>query len=153
MTTSNLKIYEYINSLISLIPNPDDFKSCDFTLLCEKFPINVGKGTYLTRVLYISLSNKDKKITRLYPNQLKDMSLEHVILTSNLRRRINTNSQEFFVNGNTEEQVFKEHSFYNYSIEKVDKSNKEMILKLREKYEISEPQLFKGNHQNIVLDE
>ena len=153
MTTSNLKIYEYINSLISLLPKPDDFKLCDFTLLCEKYPINVGKGTYLTHVLYISLTNSDKKITRLYPNQLKDMNLEHVILTSNLRRRINTNSQEFFVNGNTELQTFKEHSFYNYSIEKVDKSNKEMILKLREKYEIPEPQLFKGNHQNIVLDE
>ena len=153
MSTSNMKIYEYINSLISLLPNPTDYKLCDFTLLCERYPINIGKGTYLTRVLYISLTNSDKKITRLYPNQLKDMNLEHVILTSNLRRRINTNSQEFFVNGNTEEQTFKEHSFYNYSIEKVDKSNKEIILKLREKYEIPEPQIFKGNHQNIILDE
>ena len=30
--------------------------------------------------------------------------------------------------------------------------NQEMILKLREKYEIPEPQIFKGNHQDIVLD-
>ena len=153
MTTSNLRVYEYINSLISLLPNPDEYQKCDFTLLCERFPINIGKGTYLVRVLYISLTNSDKKITRIYPNQLKDMNLEHVILTSNLRRRININSFETFVNGNTDVQTFKEHSFYNYSIEKVDKSNKEMILKLREKYEISEPQVFKGNHQNIVLDE
>lgn len=150
--TTNMRVYEYINSLISLLPQPDEFKLCDFTLLCEKYPINIGKGTYLAHVLYISLKSNDNSI-RIYPNQLKEMNLEKVVLTSNIRRRINTNSPEFFVNGNNEEQIFKEHSFYNYSIEKVDKSNKEMILKLREKYEIAEPQLFKGVHQNIVLDD
>lgn len=160
--TTNMRVYEYINSLISLLPQPDEFKLCDFTLLCEKYPINIGKGTYLAHVLYISLisqssSSQSEKSNdnsiRIYPNQLKEMNLEKVVLTSNIRRRINTNSPEFFVNGNNEEQIFKEHSFYNYSIEKVDKSNKEMILKLREKYEIAEPQLFKGVHQNIVLDD
>ncbi len=163
MSSSNLRVYEYINSLISLLPNPDEYQKCDFTLLCERFPININKGTYLVRVLYISLiskslsseseTNSDKKTIRIYPNQLKDMNLEHVILTSNLRRRININSFETFVNGNTDVQTFKEHSFYNYSIERVNKSNQEMILKLREKYEIPEPQIFKGNHQDIVLDE
>ena len=155
MTTQNLKIFEYINSLISLLPQPDDFKQCSFTLLCEKYPVNIGKGTYFTRVLYVSLISlsPDQKNTRIYPDKLKEMNLEYVVLTSNLRRRININSHEFFVNGNTDEQSFKGHPFYNYSIEKVNKMNQEMILKLREKYQIQEPQLFTGDHQDIILED
>ena len=78
--------------------------------------------------------------------------IEHIIITSSTRRRINANCNEFFVNGNTFEQQCKEHNFYNYSIEWVSKSTQEMILKLRAKYNIPEPTIFKGEHQELVLE-
>lgn len=149
--STQLKVYEYINSFISLLETPEDFKHCDFTLLCDKYPINSGKSNYLAKVLYISLQTPDKTI-RFYPDKIKEMGFEHVVLTSNTRRRINCNSLEFFVNGNTEKQVYKEHEYYNYSIERINKTNRDMLLKLREKYDIPEPTIFKGTHQNIVLD-
>ena len=130
---------------------PDEIKNCNFTLLCEKYPINAGKSSYLAKVLYISLQSHDKTI-RFYPDKINEMNLDYVILTTNARRRININSQEFFVNGNTEKQVYKESEYYNYSIERVNKANQEMLSQLREKYNIPEPTIFKGIHQNIILE-
>ena len=150
--TANVKVFEYVNTLISLLEKPDDYKTCDFAILCDKYPINVGRGSYLARVLYVSLINNDKKIIRLYPNKLQELNLEYVVITSNARRRINVNYQEFFVNGNTIEQQYKEHNFYNYSIERINKQTKEMLSKLREKYNIPEPQIFKGKSQELVID-
>ena len=148
--SKSLRVFEYINNLISLLENPDDFNKCDFTLLCEKYPI-INKSSFIAKVLYISLQTPDKTI-RFYPDKIKEMGFEHIVLTSNTRRRINCNSLEFFVNGNTEKQVYKEHEYYNYSIERINKTNRDMLLKLREKYDIPEPTIFKGTHQNIVLD-
>ena len=151
--TAYLRVYEYINTLISLLEKPEEYKTCDFAILCDKYPINVGRGSFLARVLYISLINKDKKTMRLYPNKLQELALEHVIITSNARRRISANFQEFFVNGNNTEQQYKEYSFYNYSIERISKTTKEMISKLRAKYDIPEPTIFKGEHQELVIEE
>ena len=145
------KVFDYINTLISLLPNPSEYKHCNFSLLCDKYPITVNKSIYRAKVLYISLNIADK-YTRLYPDKLNEMGLDTVLLTSNQRRRITTNMQEFFVNGNTEEQVYKEAQYYNYSIEKANANTKELIKKLREKYNIQEPKIFVGLHQNLVLE-
>ena len=59
---------------------------------------------------------------------------------------------EFFVNGNNQEQTYEEHSYYNYSLENVSKQTKELITKLREKYNIKAPELFTGEHQELVLE-
>lgn len=146
---NHLKVFDYVNTLMTL--TPDEIKNCNFTLLCEKYPINAGKSSYLAKVLYISLQSNDKTI-RFYPDKINEMNLDYVILTTNARRRININSQEFFVNGNTEKQVYKESEYYNYSIERVNKANQEMLSQLREKYNIPEPTIFKGIHQNIILE-
>lgn len=157
---NHLKVFDYVNTLMTLIP--DEIKNCNFTLLCEKYPINAGKSSYLAKVLYISLQSQAKlescncksndKTIRFYPDKINEMNLDYVILTTNARRRININSQEFFVNGNTEKQVYKESEYYNYSIERVNKVNQEMLSQLREKYNIPEPTIFKGIHQNIILE-
>lgn len=151
MTSQPLKIYDYINTLISLLPNPDEFKHCNFSLLCDKFPIISSKSIYLAKVIYISLNVGDNFI-RFYPDKLNEMGLNRVLLISNLRRRLTINMPEFFVNGNTEEQVYKDNHYYNYSIEKANASTKELIKQLREKYNLPEPKIFIGLHQNLVLE-
>ncbi|KAK8837184.1 hypothetical protein M9Y10_036913, partial [Tritrichomonas musculus] len=160
--------FDYVNTLMTLTPDDPqsgsasvdeplrvehahNIKNCNFALLCEKYPINAGKSSYLAKVLYISLQSHDKTI-RFYPDKINEMNLDYVILTTNARRRININSQEFFVNGNTEKQAYKESEYYNYSIERVNKVNQEMLSQLREKYNIPEPTIFKGIHQNIILE-
>ncbi|WP_289705145.1 hypothetical protein [Bacteroides acidifaciens] len=106
---------------------------------------------YLAKVLYVSLQNGTETI-RFYPNKLKE-NLEFVKLTSNSRRKLSVNMQEFFVNGNTEKQEYKEYPYYNYSIERTNINTKDLIARLREKYNIAEPDIFIGKHQDLVLDD
>ena len=150
-TPSYSNVYEYINTLVALLPKPDEFAQCNFAILCDKFPFNLKNSLYLAKVLYVSLQN-DTETIRFYPNKLKEMSLEFVKLTSNSRRKLSVNMQEFFVNGNTEKQEYKEYPYYNYSIERTNINTKDLIAKLREKYDIAEPDVFIGKHQDLVLD-
>ena len=150
-TPNNFTVYEYINTLISLLPKPDGFAKCNFAILCDKLPFNLKNSLYLAKVLYVSLQN-DTETIRFYPNKLKEMNLEYVKLTSNSRRKLSANMHEFFVNGNTEKHEFKECPYYNYSIERTNINTKDLIAKLREKYNITEPDVFIGKHQDLVLD-
>lgn len=145
------KVYDYIDSLLSLLPEQDEFKKCDFAILCDKYPINVGLGNFIAKVLYISIKN-DKKTIRIYPDTLKRYNLETIKLTSNSHRRINEKFNEFFVNGNNEQHIYKDYPYFNYSIEKVSKNTMEMIEKLREKYQLKTPELFVGEHQELVIE-
>ena len=150
-TTNHFTVYEYINTLISLLPKPDGFAKCNFAILCDKLPFNLKNSLYLAKVLYVSLQN-DTETIRFYPNKLKEMNLEYVKLTSNSRRKLSANMHEFFVNGDTEKHEFKECPYYNYSIERTNINTKDLIVKLREKYNIVEPDVFIGKHQDLVLD-
>ena len=145
------KVYDYINNVISLLDNPEDYAKCDFSILCDKYPIQTHRNNYLAKVLYISLKS-EKGITRLYPNKIKEYEIEHVILNSNSRRRLNGKMNEFFVNGNNETQTYKENDFYNYSIELTSNKTKELISKLREKYNLTAPSIFVGVSQPLVLE-
>ena len=58
---------------------------------------------------------------------------------------------EFFVNGSNKEKEYGEYSYYNYSIELASKKTKTMIEELRKKYELNTPELFIGEHQELVL--
>lgn len=145
------KVYDYVNSLISLLAEPEDFKKCNFAILCEKYPINLKLNIFTARVLYVSLEN-GKQTLRFYPDKLKEYNLEYIMLTTNMRRIITVNFEEFFVNGDTEEQEYKDCIYYNYSIENTSKQTKTLIESLREKYELITPKLFVGKHQDLVLE-
>lgn len=145
------KVYDYVNSLISLLAEPEDFKKCNFAILCEKYPIHLQVNTYSARVLYVSLEN-GKETLRLYPDKLKEYNLEYIKLSTNIRRILSPNSEEFFVNGDTEEHEYKDCIYYNYSIENASKQTKTLIESLRKKYELITPKLFVGKHQDLVLE-
>ena len=150
---STPKVYDYINSLIEMLDESEKFKQCDFSILCDRYPIPCGNAAYKAKVIYISLKNKDNAFKRLYYDKIVELGLEYITLTSNVRRRISTNSLEFFAEGSNEEQSFKDYKYYNYSIRKVnDKKTKELIEQMRQKYNINTPQLFVGVQQQIVLD-
>ena len=147
------RVYEYINSLIDMLDESDKFKESSFSILCDRYPISSGKATYKAKVLYISLKNKSGEYKRIYYDKITEMNMNYIILTSNIRRRISSNQIEFFVEGSTEEQVFKDYKYYNYSIRKAyDNKNKELIENMRVKYNISKPQMFIGEKQDIVLE-
>ena len=145
------KVYDYINNIISLADKPEDFKECNFAILCDKYPIQLSRNNYLAKVIYISLKT-DKTTWRIYPDKIKEYEIEHVILSTNSRRRLNYKMNEFFVNGNNETQQYKENDFFNYSIELASSKTKELISQLREKYELTSPSLFIGQHQELVLE-
>lgn len=145
------KVFEYINNVISILDEPEKFEKCDFSILCDKYPIQTNKNMYLAKVLYISLKSK-KDVCRLYPDKIQENNLEHVILTTNSRRRLSDKMNEFFVNGSNEEQFYEEHSFYNYSVELANKMTKDIIIKLREKYNLTTPSIFIGTSQPLVLE-
>lgn len=148
------RVYEYINSLIDMLDESEKFKQCDFSILCDRYPISSGKATYKAKVLYISLKNKKGEFKRIYYDKINEMNINYITLTSNVRRRISTNQIEFFVEGCNEEQTFKDYKYYNYSIRKAaDKRTKELIEQMRVKYDITKPQLFVGEKQELVLDD
>lgn len=150
METQHYKVFDYINNVISLAEHPENFANCNFALLCEKYPIQVGYNNYLAKVLYISLKGKESA-WRLYPDEIKKFGIEYITLTTNSRRRMSDKMGEFFVNGSAEEQEYKEFKYYNYSIELAHRS-KPMIDKLREKYSVVAPTIFRGEHQELVLE-
>lgn len=144
------KVYDYINNVISLADNPEDFKESNFAILCDRYPIQLSKNKYLAKVIYISIK-ADKNVWRIYPDKIKEYDIEHIVLNTNSRRKINYKMQEFFVNGSNKEQNYEEYSYYNYSIELASKKTKTMIEELRKKYELNTPELFIGEHQELVL--
>ena len=148
---SHHKIFDYINNVVSLADSPEDYKTFNFAILCDKYPIQISKNNFLAKVMYISIQTP-KSTWRLYPDKITEYDIEHVIITSNARRRLNSKMNEFFINGNNEEHEYKDNKFYNYSIENTSKSTKEMILKLREKYNLTTPTIFQGEHQELVLE-
>lgn len=145
---SDLKVYDFVNSLISTLP---EFNNCDFSILCDKYPIQSNKNTFRARVLYIILSSNNKTY-KLYPDKIAELGLEYITITTNLRRKLSMNFQEFFINGNTIPQEYKGNNYYNYSIERVNIPTKNKIIQLRQKYNITEPSIFIGKHQELILD-
>ena len=113
----------------------------------------MGKTAYKDKILYISLKNKKGEFKRIYYDKISEMNIEYITLTSNVRRRISTNQLEFFVEGSNEAQTFKEYKYYNYSIRKAaDKRTKELIEQMRTKYNITKPQLYVGERQELILE-
>ena len=151
MEQQHYKVFDYINNVISLLESPEDFVKCNFSILCDKYPIQTNTNKYLAKVLYISLKT-DKLVKRLYPDKIKEYEMEYVVLNSNSRRRLNYKMNEFFVNGNNETQTYKENDFYNYSIELPSNKTKTLISQLREKYNLTTPSLFIGEQQELVLE-
>lgn len=60
-------------------------------------------------------------------------------------------AQEFFINGNTEPQEYKGNDYYNYSLERTSMSTRNKIKELRQKYNVPEPELFVGKHQDLII--
>ena len=145
------RVLDYINNVISLADSPEDFDKCNFALLCDKYPIQIRRNKYLAKVIYISLQS-DKYTWRIYPDKIKEYNIEHVVLTTNSRRRLHEKMNEFFVNGDNNKQEYNENTFYNYSIEFVSKQTKTLITQLREKYNLITPTIFQGQHQPLVLE-
>ena len=146
-----MKVYEYINSLLSVMNN-NDFHECDFSILCEKYPIMTSNNSFRARVLYVSLTNRSNNTMKFYPDKLTELGLDYVTITTNLRRRLTMKAQEFFINGNTEPQEYKGNNYYNYSLEKTSMITRNKIKELREKYNIQEPELFIGKHHDLILN-
>ena len=146
---AQLKVYDYVNNLISTLPQINN-STCDFSILCEKYPIMVHNNTFRARVLHVVLTNKEHT-ERIYPDKLTDLGLAYILITTNYRRTLSIKSQEFFVNGNTTSQEYKGNTYYNYSIEKANVSTKNKITQLRQKNNIAEPSIFVGKHQDLVL--
>lgn len=151
MESQYYKVFDYVNNIISLAEHPEDFADCNFAILCDKYPIQDNFNNFLAKVIYISLKC-GKNIWRIYPDKIKEYDIEHISLKTNSRRRMSDKMGEFWVNGSAAVQEFEEHKYYNYSIELVSGRTKQMIEKLREKYNLITPVLFKGEHQELVLD-
>ena len=105
----------------------------------------------MAKVIYISLQS-EKDTWRIYPDKIKEFDIEHVILTTNSRRRLHYKMNEFFVNGDNETQQYNENEFYNYSIELASNKTKTLITQLREKYNLTAPELFVGVSQPLILE-
>ena len=43
--TAGMRVYEYVNTLVSLLEKHVEYKECGFAILCDKYPINVGRGS------------------------------------------------------------------------------------------------------------
>ena len=87
---STPKVYDYINSLIDMLDESEKFKQCDFSILCDRYPIPGGKSAYKAKVIYTWLKNKDNEFKRFYHDNIVELGLEYITLTSNVRRRIST---------------------------------------------------------------
>lgn len=147
----NNKVYDYVNNLISLAENPEDFEKCKFAILCDRYPIQTSSKNYLGKVLYISIKS-DKGVWRLYPDLIKTFDIEYIQLSTNSRRKLHGKMNEFFVNGDNTLQEYKESLFYNYSIELADINTKKLVQTLRAKYKLETPQIYVGEHQDLVIE-
>lgn len=141
-------VYDYINNLKATLPKT--FDTCNFSILCEKYPIASGKYGYSARVLYVSLK-AGEKYKRFYPPDLDKQGLTYIYLKSGKRRNINEEMPEFYVNGNTTPKEYEGYHYYEYSLRKAPPEHKKTLDKLREKYNIKEPTIFVGEQQDLVL--
>ena len=58
------------------------YKTCNIAILCDKYPINVRRGSFLARAMYVSLINNDKKTMCSYPDKLLEWEQHHSLTIS-----------------------------------------------------------------------
>ncbi len=146
MTTRN--VYDYVNELrAKCAPNT---KQCNFSILCDKYPMKAGEWSYLGKVLYVSIKIKDK-CHRFYPDKLKELDLDSIFIKPNSRRKITEDFEEFYINGNTTTQEYQGIKYYNYSIAAAPTSHKPKIDALKQKYQIESFDMFIGEQLDLVL--
>lgn len=62
-------------------------------------------------------------------------------------------SLEYYVEGNNIEQEYKENKYYNYSFRSLPNKDKSVLASLRSKFNIIEPTIFRGEQQDLVLED
>lgn len=114
-----IKVYDYLRSIVSTLSDTREYQKCDFSILCDKYLLIVDRNTFCGRFLYVSLANNTDSI-KLYFENIAELWLYHITITTNLRMKLSMKSQEFFINGNTNSQEHKRNIYYNYSLERTD---------------------------------
>ena len=161
---NSCKVYDYINNLLDNIDEKDNLSTVNFSILCERLPIRISKSSFKSRVLYVTISSTNSKnrdmhtsqtkfIKRFNPTTLHDLDLDYIIVSTNLRRKLSDKSLEYYVEGNNIEQEYKENKYYNYSFRSLPNKDKSVLASLRSKFNINEPTIFRGEQQDLVLED
>lgn len=155
---NSCKVYDYINNLLDNIDDKDNLSTVNFSILCERLPIRISKSSFKSKVLYVTISStntksQEKFIKRFNPTTLHDLDLDYIIVSTNLRRKLSDKSLEYYVEGNNIEQEYKENKYYNYSFRSLPNKDKSVLASLRSKFNIIEPTIFRGQQQDLVLED
>ena len=126
--------------------SPEGFTDSKFSILCEKEPI-VGTYNIKAKALYIIYKNKDGKTVKLYPNNITESYFK---FTETNRRKLANKKKPFWINGDSTIQHYDGHDYINYSIENIKKSEEALVKQFHEKYNIVEPNIYKG--ENLGLE-
>ena len=124
----------------------------NFSLYCDGYPISQGNKRYVARVVYCVLEH-DSQATHIIPPQLRELSLEYVVLRENCHRSIGTRIKPFEVCGNTTEKTYKGSTYYEYSLHVLSARNLAVFDQLCSMYDIKPTEVFRGKHHDIVLPE
>ena len=143
-TTNFQKIREFI---ANNAPEGFEEEGTKFSILCEKEPY-VGTYTVKGKALYIIYKNKKGEVAKLFPDSIKEPFFE---FKESNRRRLNSKKKPFWINGDNIVQHYNDYEFINYSFEQIKKAEESMVLKLRAKYDLVEPEVYEGEHLGLQL--
>jgi hypothetical protein len=127
-----------------------DTKSSNrFHILCEKFPTQSTRfdTNWSCKILAIKYVKDGEEYTVKYD----DLPCEHVYVTDNARRKLAPfKNRPFWINGSGVIHEWKEGQYLDYSYLRADPK---IVIAIREKYELTEPTVFKGKRADLTADE
>ena len=82
-------------------------------------------------------------------DELVEHDLQYVDVKENVRRKMGTRKQPFFIDGNSKVQEYKGNEFIDYSFRNPSRKDLQCVEKMRKKFNIVEPREFIGKAQHL----
>ena len=126
-------------------------KDSDVSIVIDKDPIKGNYNKYTGRVLYISVTDVDGKVTRLYPNKLNKLKLSRIQFGIKPRFFSVGTKNPFWLRLKVNEMSYEGYQYFPFELASLSSSDSKMISKLKEKYDIKDVEVFHGLYQSISL--
>jgi hypothetical protein len=129
----------------------DEKTEFNFSLLVEKNPIEHKYG-YYCKLLAITVKIGETKKT-IFIDKLNENNIKNVSVKETYQRKMKSKSTPFFIDGNSTVKQYKNNGYIEYSFREPNRILFRLIAKLREKFNVPEPRIFKGKALELEFDD
>ena len=145
-------VKDYVDDLKQELKIKDQF---NFSILVEQEPIKQTYN-YFCKVLAVIIKTKSGSSQTIHYDKIKELEYEFIEPKESARRKMGVRKLPFFIDGSSEIKTYKDHEFIEYNFRNPNKNDLKFIEKIRAKFNIEPPHIFKSEalhfDDDLLLD-